>query len=178
MEHHISRTEKKIRARSIENLAKELVELPTVNVKNLPCDDFIKQEITHARGLKAGARKRQIKYITKNLRQLDPEPLLDFLAKEKGSKLKENNIFHNLERLRDDIIAEAFNDLREAEKYDKKLDSSWHSETIDAALHEFPSLDKHNLKDAAIKFAVTTKPVFKREIFRILKAGHERHKFD
>jgi ribosome-associated protein len=177
MEQHISRSEKKRQVKNIENLALELVELPKVTIQKLPCDDFLKKEIIAAKNLKAGSRKRQIKFITKNLRGADFAPLLDFLATEKGSRLQETQIFHELEYLRDQIVAETFEAQLEAEKKGARLDSSWNCKTVDAACAQFPNLDKGNLKDAAIKFTVTRKPVFKREIFRMLKAAREQQKY-
>lgn len=177
MEQPISRSEKKRQVKNIENLACELIELPKTNILELPCDDFLKKEIITAKNLKAGARKRQIKFITKNLRDLDSAPLLDFLSLKKGSKLKETKNFHELEYLRDQILAEAFESQFEAEKNDTRLDSRWQSEMVDAAFAQFPSIDKNILKEAAIKFAVTRKNVYKREIFRILKGAQERLKY-
>ena len=103
---------------------------------------------------------------------------MDFLAEKKGSHLKETTLFHKLERLRDDIIAEAFDDQREARKNDTGLTSKWHSKLIEIAVDNYPSIDGQVLKDMAIKFAVTGKPNFKREIFRILKAAQEKKAFD
>jgi ribosome-associated protein len=177
MEPPISRSEKKRQVKDVENLAGELVELPKASIQQLPCDDFIKKEIIEAKELKAGSRKRQIKYISKNLRALDCTPLLDFLSQKKGSKLKEAKTFHELEYLRDQILAETFEAQFKAEKEGERLDSSWQSEMVDSACTQFPGLDKNNLKDAAIKFAVTRKIVFKREIFRMLKAAQEQLHF-
>ena len=96
MDYYLSRSEKKRRAKNIEKLAFELVALSPTDIKKLPCEDFIKDEILETRGLKAGARKRQLKYLTKNLRHLDPEPLLDFMAQQKGSQLKQTKEFQEL----------------------------------------------------------------------------------
>lgn len=177
MEPPISRTQKKRLAKGLENLAKELVELPKVNIEQLPCDDFLKEEILEAKTLKGGSRKRQIKYISKNLRQIDAEPLFDFLANKKGSKLKKTEKFHELERLRDEIISEVFDELRQAEKAGERLDSNWESSVIAAIVEKYQTIDSHALKEAATKFAITKKPLFKREIFRILKAGQENQSY-
>ena len=177
MDHTISRSEKKRRAKNIENLAGELVALSPADIAKLACDDFLKADIRDAGSMKAGARKRQIKYITKQLRNSDFEPLLDFLVEKKGSKLKETRDFHELERLRDDIISEAIVACREAEHLGRPFDSSWHSELIVQAAEHYERLDADAIKIAAIKFAKIRKPAYSREIFRILKAAQEQQRF-
>ncbi len=177
MDHTLSRSEKKRRAKNVESLAKELIDLSASVIAKLPCDDFIKQEIKSAKSQKAGARKRQTKYITKQLRGIDTEQLLTFMEEQKGSKLKQNKSFHELERLRDDILTEAIETQREMEHLGKPFDSSLHSNMIETAISHYPNLDRKVIKLAAIKYAKTRKPAFSREIFRILKAAFEQKQF-
>ncbi len=90
----------------VEELARELVGLSAAEIKKLDCSEEIRADIREAGGLKGGARKRLIKYISKALRREDCEPLLDFLSERKGSRLKDKRDFHELEQLRDDIISD------------------------------------------------------------------------
>lgn len=174
MDHEISRSEQKRRVKSLEELATELVSLSPNEIKRLPCEELLKDQINDTASLKTGARKRQIKYIAKQIRQTDFEPLFTFLTEQKGSKLKQIKKFHELERLRDDIMTEAIEARREAEDRDERLDSNWHSSLIDIAAEQFPGLDQGAVKAAAINYARSRKPVFNREIFRLLKAAMER----
>ena len=178
MEHSISRSEKKRRAKGIVDLTKELVDLPPGQIRALPLDDFLKEEIASVADMKAGSRKRQIKYITKHLRSLDCDPLYDFLEERKGSKLKEKRTFHELERLRDEIVSAAIQDQREANLKEERLDSSWQNEAVDIAMEQCPNMDQVAIKTAAIKYAITRKPAFQREIFRLLKAAQEQLKYE
>jgi len=179
MNQTLSKSEKKRRAKGIEQLVQELVKLSPTDIKRLPCDDFIRQEILDARAMKAGARKRQVKYITKYLRKNDDsDALFTFMAEQKGSKLKQNKEFHALEHLRDEIVTEVIEACREAELMDRPFDSGWHIETIEQAAREFASLDRKALKTAAVRYANTRKAAFSREIFRLLKAAHEQEKFN
>ena len=173
----LSRSEKKRRAKGIENLATELVNLSAAEIAKLTCDDLLKKDIEDARLLKTGARKRQIKYITKQLRDLNIAPLLDFLEEKKGSKLKQDQDFHKLERWRDDIISEAIQNYREAEHLGEAFDESWPSPVLESMATEIPNLDQQAIKIAAIKYVKSRKPAFSREIFRILKAAHEGQRF-
>lgn len=177
MEQYTSRSEKKRLAKGVEELSNELVLLSDSAINKLPCEEFIKVEIKSAKGLKGGSKKRQIKYITKCLRKVDPSPLMDFLESHKGSKLKENQSFHEIERLRDDIITEAIEAMRQANHFNQKLDSSWKCEIITLAKERFQSLDSTAVTLAALKFARNRKPVFSREIFKILKSAMEQQRY-
>lgn len=177
MEQQLSRSEQKRRVKGLEELAAELVELSGTDIKRLPCADPLKDEIKNAATMKGGCRKRQLKFIAKQIRQSDFEPLFQFLAQQKGSKLKQNKAFHELERLRDDIITEAIEAAREAEGRGARLDSSWESETIALATRQFPGLDPVAAKGAALKYVRSRKPAFTREIFRLLKAAMEQRQF-
>lgn len=174
---YTSRSEKKRLAKNIEQLATELVDLSVSDINKLPCDDFLKGEIKQARDLKAGARKRQVKYIAKELRNASAEELLVFLEEKKGSHLKQAAEFHELEQLREDIISEVLADQDEARRFDDRLNESWESEAIAIAAQKFPELDLQAMKIAALRYAKTRKPVYRRELFRQLKAAQERLQF-
>lgn len=177
MESSISKSEKKRQAKIIEQLAKELVELSVNVIKQLPCDAILQEEIISAKTQKAGAKKRQIKFIAKELRHSSPDELLSFLEKHKGSKLKKAGEFHELERIRDSIITEVLNDSKEARSIDERLTEKWQSSEIGAAKEKFPDLDAHAVKKSALRYAATRKPTHGREIFRLLKAASERLQF-
>jgi len=173
----LSRSEKKRRAKGVETLASELVKLSASEIKSLPCDDFLKSDIKEAQHMKAGARKRQIKYITKQLRELEIEPLLTVLAEKKGSKLKQNQTFHQLEHWRDNIITEAISYFHDAERDGTPFNESWSGPIIEKIAANFKNIDLRAIKIAAARYVKTRKPAFSREIFRIMKASYENEKF-
>ena len=170
----ISRSEKKRQAKNIEKLAKELAALSPSEISRLPVDDSLKEEISAVGSLKSGAYKRQLKYIAKELRNSDPEPLLIHLAEIKGSRLKEKREMHTLEKLRDAILTDAIASLDEARQGGYRLDASWQSGTVETAARELPDIDAPAIIQAAIGYAATRKPAYSREIFRILKAAQQR----
>ncbi|MDH5299081.1 MAG: DUF615 domain-containing protein [Desulfobulbaceae bacterium] len=174
MDNTISRSEQKRRAKSIEQLAHELVELSTAIIGKLPCDDFLRREIITARPLTGGARKRQIKYIAKELRQIDPDPLLAFLEERKGSNLKRDRELHELERLRQDILSEAIEAFQEAQANGLPLGDDWQSELAAAVAESTPGLDLQAVNAAARSFARIRKPAYGRELFRLLRAAKEQ----
>jgi ribosome-associated protein len=88
MESTLSRSEKKRQAKDVEKLSHELAELPPADLAKLPCDDFLRREIGASHNLKGGAKKRQIKYVARELRQLELGEILTFLEERQGSRLK------------------------------------------------------------------------------------------
>lgn len=174
MQPEISRSEKKRQAARVEELARELAELSANEQQALPADTELQQALKAARNLKAGARKRQIKFIAGLLRQRDHQPLATFLARRKGSRLQETAIFHELENLRQAIISEAISALEEARHLDLPLADDWESPTLDAAGQRFPSLDSATIRQAAGRYARNRKPTHAREIFRQLQSAHDR----
>ena len=159
-------------------LANELVSLSTSDIKKLPCDDFLKDKIVLAASLKAGARKRQVKYITKHLRQEECEPLFTFMSRHKGSRLAETRTFHQLERFRDDLIDEALRLREEAWQVEEVAPEQWESATLDEIVRHFPRINTKALQGSAMAFARNHQKRHSREIFRILKASAEQQKMD
>ncbi len=195
MKNFISKSERKRQSKGIEKLVIELVTLAGKDLANLPCSESIKEDILKIKRLKSGARKRQIKYIAKMLRQ-SPDvsrELLIFLEDKRGSKLKKDVQFHELERMRDAIINETLilHDKAVENNYRASLaelltDQGYAGSVLEVVTR-FPKMDKKELQKAAWKFAetrnivysreifrMTRNIVYSREIFRMLKAGMER----
>jgi ribosome-associated protein len=174
---YVSRSEKKRQAKNIEEIAKELMALSPAHIKKLPADELLKTELQNSRGIKGPALKRQIKYIASMLRETGSDEVLAFLTERKGSHLKQAGEFHELERLREDIITEVIEAREEAQRNQEHLTESWQSETIAVACRRFPALDPNGLKKSALRYAATRKPVHRREMFRQLHAALERQQF-
>lgn len=183
MDSQLSKSEKKRRAKGIERLVSELVALPLGEIASLPCDQEIREEIGSAKNLKGGARKRQLKYATKLLRDKPAEELYDFLARKKGSMLKEKREFQELEHFRNILITEAVQLYEEKMHYNgyvnenEPLELLHDSKTIRDIVSNLPEVDQVSLKNAAIQFARTRNRKFSRELFRIMKAAREKAHF-
>ena len=180
MNSQLSKSERKRRAKGIEDLVNELALLPDREIVALPCDQEIQEEIRSAKNLKGGAKKRQLKYAAKLLRDKSVEELYDFLAQKKGSLLKKNREFHELEHFRNLLIDEAvelYEDVMNNNGYmneNEPSDLLESSDGIAAIMDHFPDVDKALVKNTAIQFARTRNKKFSRELFRILKAAHEK----
>jgi ribosome-associated protein len=180
MSSQLSKSEKKRRAKSIEQLVYELASLPDRLIGTLPCSQEIQEEIRSAKNLKGGAKKRQLKYATKLLRDKPVEALYDFLAQKKGSLLKKNREFHELEHFRDNLINEAvkqYDDMIQNDGYineNEQFGFSWESDALDNIVYHFPNVDQTLLKNTSVQYARTRNKKFSRELFRILKAAYEK----
>lgn len=172
-EFRLSKSELKRRAERVEHLALELVKLPESVLRLLPCDQWLKDEIHRARELKSGAHKRQIKYLAKELRQIESEPLYLFLEAKSGSQLKQNLEHHEIEHLRDAILTDAIEAFEEI-RYSGEALLQWKSPALEKAGQQFPRLDIISIRSAAAHYAHTRKPVYSREIFRQLKSAQEQ----
>ena len=183
MDLQLSKSERKRKAKGIEQLVNELATLPDREILALPCDQEIQEEIRSAKNLKGGAKKRQLKYATKLLRDSSVDELYDFLAQKKGSLLKKNREFHDLEHLRDLLINEAvqqYEDVMHNNGYiseNEPFDFFRESEALKAIAGHFPDIDQALLKNTALQFARTRNRKFSRELFRILKAAHEKRQY-
>lgn len=172
----LSRSEQKRWAKNIEKLTAELADLGQGEIRKLPCEKWLQDEIADISKLKAGARKRQLKYVTKNLRTIDPNPLFDFLSEQKGSQLKQNQEFHELEKTRDRIIDDVLAAATEANAIGEQVSTDYPSPALDAAVVRFPELNIHEVRTSALRFVRTRKTMHSKEIFRSLKTAADQAK--
>ena len=183
MESQLSKSERKRRAKGIEKLVYELASLPHSEIKLLPCDQEIREEILSAKKQKGGAQKRQLKYATKLLRKKPVDALYDFLAKKKGSSLQKNREFHNLEHLRNlliDEVLQKYEDIIKNNRYideDDVFDILGESHALATIEVQLPDIDQTLLKNTALQFARTRNKKFSRELFRVLKAESEKKQY-
>lgn len=184
MNYTLSRSEKKRRAKGVERLVHELVALPSNEIVSLPCDPELRDYIRSARNLKGGAKKRQLKYITKLLREKPVDELYDFLAKKKGSALKKQKEFQEIEHLRNfllkEVLARYEDILQQSDYFTEKNEGGnfWeNSEALRLIAAKFPDIDLMLLKNNALQFAKTRNRKFSRELFRIMMAASEKSHF-
>lgn len=174
---NLSRSEQKRRLHRLEALAAQLVDLPAAKIDGLGCDAEVVAQLREARGLKAGARKRQIKYIAKLLRQRPTEDLFAAVAVLQGTNRQRTEAFHELEYLRNRLIIEALGEFREADHSSVEIDESRPLDAVAAVLARFPELDPELLVKLARLQVRTGKRKYGREIFRLLQAAQERRRF-
>lgn len=173
MTERISKSARKRRFKDEENTAAELALLSDKDLTLLPVGQPVKDEIIRCRGLKAGARKRQIKYLAKVMRGDSVDDILDFLAARKGSKLRENSLHREAERLRDAIINEAMEDQQYSLQEGVAWEPDWRGGELAAAVERY-KVDEGDLRRSVYQYVKTRIHNHYRETFRILKAAIDK----
>lgn len=179
MELPISRSEQKRRIKELEKLVEEITRLPPTVMKSLPCSAEMLELVRETTPLKGGARKRQVKYITKLLSkdQELSETLYGFMGERQGAALQSKKEFHELEYLRDALLNEAIRYLEDARENQVQMEENWPSEVVKEIQKQSPAIDGVLLKRLAWLFARTRNRKQSREIFRILRAAMEQQRF-
>jgi|SRR5690348_6312306 len=153
-----SRSARRREALDVLALAKQLVELPPSRIARLELPDDVSGEIGNVRKISSHiARKRQLAYLAKLMRRHDEEvfaPARAALANERAAGAREAAAAHQLEALRERLLAEG-----------------------DAALSELiaehPDLDRQHLRTLIRQARLEregNKPLHAyRELFRVLR---------
>ena len=104
----ISKTRRKQAMEDLQALGEELVGLSAEKVKRIPLPEELGEAIAEARRMPRHdeARRRQIQYIGKLMRGIDPEPIRMALADARGESASETAKLHRLEKLRSDLLAD------------------------------------------------------------------------
>jgi len=173
MTEKLSKSEMKRRFKQEEEAASELALLSDKDLKKLEVSEGLKEEIILCRSVKAGSRKRQVKYMAKLMREENVSDILDFLAARKGSKLKDNKLYHEAERLRDAIITEAIVQQQLCLKNSKPWEPDWVGSEIDDMIVRY-SIDSGDLRRTVHQYVKTRFHNYYKEVFRIVKAALEK----
>ncbi|MBS1196315.1 MAG: hypothetical protein H6R18_100 [Proteobacteria bacterium] len=101
----VSKTRKKEEMHELQELGSALVALSRDQLKriNLP-EDLLAALLDWQRFTKHEAKRRQLQYIGKLMRQNDPEPIRAGLALLRGESAVETARLHRLERLRERLL--------------------------------------------------------------------------
>jgi len=131
-----SKSERKRQMTALQALGTRLVDLSDAQLKKIPIEDSrLEEAIAEARRIKAwGGLRRQLQYIGKIMRQIDPEPIRQALNELDGQDKRANARFHQIERLRDDLVTQG-------------------DRAIDTVLLEFPLADRQHLRQLIRQYA-------------------------
>ncbi len=150
----VSRTEMKNDMEDLQKLGEELVGLKPSVLAKFPFSDDLRDAINDAQRFKNEAKRRQLQYIGKLMRNEDPEPIQLALDKVRNKHSQATIALHKLEILRDRMI-----------------------ETPDVVIEEvmlkYPEADRQRFRQLArqAQKEKTSKkpPKAFREIFQVLK---------
>lgn len=152
----LSKTQIKAQMLERQKLGESLVHLGQSSLAKVPMDAELLDAVMLARKIirKKEGYRRQLQLIGKIMRHIDVTPIEQALLTIKSAQKKLNNAFHELEQLRDEILAEG----------DNKIEST---------LETYPHLERQKLRQLvrqANKQQATNKPpTASRELFQYLK---------
>ncbi|GAB4058343.1 ribosome biogenesis factor YjgA [Uliginosibacterium sediminicola] len=103
-----SKSQKKRDMQALQELGEALVKLPKERLARLDIPDTLREALRDAQRIEGRneAMRRQIQYIGKLMRDVDPEPIRAALEASKGKSRAETARMHRLEALRDRFLAD------------------------------------------------------------------------
>lgn len=150
----VSKTEMKTDMEALQKLGEELVTLKPSVLEKFPLSEDLALAIQDAQRFKNEAKRRQLQYIGKIMRNIDPEPIQAALDKVRNKHSQATAELHKLEQLRDRIVEEG-------------------DAAISEVMEMYPEADRQRLRQLARqanKEKKANKPAKAfREIFQILK---------
>lgn len=142
---------------ALQGLGEQLVALSPERLKKVPLPDVLYEAVRAAQGFKMEARRRQMQYIGKLMRKIDPAPIQAQLDIFNGNSAAEVAKMHRLERLRERLL--------EDDQAIGAIAESW----PDADLQYLRTLRRNALKERE----AGKPPKAFREIFRVLRELQE-----
>jgi len=151
-----SKTRRKHAMQALQDLGEALVALDPKRLQQLDLPERLVDAVVQARGIRAHeGRRRQIQYIGKLMRDVDPAPVQAALENWTRGPKEENARFAAVEKWRDRLLAEPA--------------------ALDAFVGEYPQADRRHLEsligDANLEKLRGGPPHRYRELFRQLKAA-------
>ena len=150
-----SRTQQRIEALEIRNLAEKLVALPAAQLARLPIPDELMPHIVETQRITSHiAHKRQLQFLAKQMRREEDEVLeaiRDAMDEGGEAARRETALLHQAEQWRDRLLADG-------------------DDALAALLEEFPTADRQKLRqlvrNATDERAKNKPPRAFRDLFR------------
>jgi ribosome-associated protein len=152
-----SKSSRKRDMHALQDLGEQLVALSSDRLKKMPLPDSLYEAVRAAQGFKMEARRRQMQYIGKLMRKVDPAPIQAQLDIFSGNSAAEVAKMHRLERLREQLL--------EDDKVIGVIAETW----PEADLQYLRTLRRNALKEREAE----KPPKSFREIFRVLRELQE-----
>lgn len=150
----VSRTKKKQHVEELQKLGAALVNLPPMQLESLALPDVLLKAVLDAQRITSHeARRRQIQYIGKVMRKVDPEPVRAALAAVAGKSAAARARQRRLESWRERLIGD-----------DEAL-TAFAGEHAAADLQALRTL----IRNARKEIAEGRPPRAQRELFRVLR---------
>lgn len=152
-----SKTRLKQQMHELQQLGEAVAALPESRLSDVPLPDSLREAIAELRRTRSHeGRRRQLQYIGKQMRHVDPEPLRQAVAAFQLGSARETLRLHQAERWRDELIADDGSATRWAQAYPA------------SDLQRLRSLVRAARKDAAMPAEQRHGRAF-RELFQFVK---------
>ncbi|EGZ48519.1 ribosome biogenesis factor YjgA [Neisseria wadsworthii] len=104
-EERISKTQMKKRMDELQDLGMELTRLSAETLKKIDLPEDLYEAVREYKKITSnGALKRQTQYIGRLMRETDPAPIREFLAKLKGENTAHNAFLQRIEQMRERLL--------------------------------------------------------------------------
>jgi ribosome-associated protein len=101
----ISKSQRRRDALELKSLARDLIAMNPARLARMPLDEPLRAAIDEARRIRSNvARKRQLQFVAKLLRRIDPEPIILALEALEGDARQLTARQHRAETWRDHLI--------------------------------------------------------------------------
>ena len=149
-----SKSQRKRDMDSLQDIGRQLTELPAAKLKKMNLDEGLLVALLDFQRITAnGAKRRQLQYIGKLMRDIDPEPIEQQLAALRGDSSAHTRWLHLIERWREKLIEDDKN--------------------VQQLFNDFPQLDLQQLRttvrNARKEREENKPPKANRQLFQLLK---------
>ena len=156
----ISKTRRKRESTELQNIGKELVGLPAEQLARMRLPEDLLEAVMACKPItNHEGRRRQMQYIGKIMRNVDPAPIIEELERLKAPSKRQTALFHVAEKWRDALLAEP--------------------EAADRFIAEFREADAARLRglvaDAHAERNAGRAPKHARELFHFVNDIVQRH---
>jgi ribosome-associated protein len=154
----VSKTRRKKDMHALQELGEQLVALGNDRLAQLDLPESLRDAVKEAKRItKFGALSRQMQYIGKLMREVDPEPIRAKLEEWAGQSKELNAKFHRLEKLRERLLED--------------------DQVLGEVAEQFPQADLQHLRalirNARQEHLANKPPKSSRSLFRELRALQE-----
>ena len=156
----ISKTRRKKQMRELQDVGAELVALSPEQLARIEMPESLREAVEEARRFtRHEARRRQLQYIGRIMRQIDAAPIAEQLAALKNPSKRQTALFHVAERWREELLSDG--------------------DALERFVKEFPEADPRrigSMVDEAREEKRTSRPPRRfRELFHVLSAIVQHH---
>ncbi len=150
----VSKTELKKDSKKIQAFGKKISELTVKNIETFKFSPNIYEAIIDLKNIKSNAaKKRQVQYVGKLLREIDLTPAFLIIEQLKVSSQKETQQNHSIEKWREELLINA--------------------DSITQFFNQYPNIDRQSLRQAITNAQRERKekkpPKYSRQLFKILR---------